>query len=113
MSKSLNKVQIIGNLTDNPNIKTFENGNRIANLSVALNRQYKDSMGEVQKVTTYMDVEVKSPILVDLCDKFLKKGSRVYVEGSLNTRQYTNNDSQNVRVTEIVVPPYSGEIILL
>ena len=114
MSGSLNKCQIIGNLGNDPEIKTFQNGGRVANLSIATSESWKDkSSGERKERVQWHRIVVSSEPLVNLCEKYIKKGSKIYIEGSLENRKYTDKDGIEKYTTEVVLRPYSGSITML
>ena len=114
MSGSLNKVQIIGRLGNDPEIKTFENGGRIANMSIATSERWKDkNTGERKERTQWHRVVVNNEPLVNLCEKYIKKGSKLYLEGQLETRKYIDNSGVEKYTTEVVLRPYRGEITML
>ena len=109
---SVNNVTIIGNLGNDVEIRSFNNGGRVANLSVATTESYKKD-GEWVNLTEWHRVSVTNEHLVKFCEKYLKKGSKVYLEGQLKTRKYTDKDGVEKYTTEIVLKPYKGEIVLL
>lgn len=114
MFGSLNKVQLIGTLGADPEIKSFQNGGKIASLRVACSESWKDkNSGERKEKTEWISVSVQSDGLVGLVERFLKKGHKVYVEGKFSTRKWTDRDGQDRYSTEVVIRPYSGEIIKL
>lgn len=109
---SVNKVIIIGNLGKDPEIRSFPNGGRVANFSVATAEKWKDKSGEKKERTEWHRVSVMNDGLVGVIEKYLKKGSRVYLEGQLETRKYEKN-GQDVYTTEVVLRPYRGELTIL
>ena len=114
MSNSLNKVILIGNLGGDPETRTFQNGGRIATLSIATSESWKDKQsGERKERTQWHRISVLSDHLVSLAERYLKKGSKVYIEGQLETHKYTDKEGNEKYSTEIVLRPYSGEILLL
>jgi single-strand DNA-binding protein len=114
MAGSVNKVILIGNLGQNPEIRSFQNGGRIANLSVATSESWKDkATGERKEKTQWHRVVVKNENLIGICEKYLKKGSKVFLEGQLETRKYTDKDGSEKYTTEVVLAPYRGEITML
>lgn len=111
---SLNKVMLIGNLGKDPEIRSFSNGGRVANFSVATSERWKDrNTGEQREKTEWTNVSVTNDGLVGVVERFLKKGSRVYVEGRLQTRKWQDQSGNDRWSTEVVVAPYGGEIKLL
>ena len=114
MAQSVNKVILVGNLGQDPEIRTFNNGGRIANMSLATSESWKDkSSGERKERTQWHRVVVNSEPLVNLCEKYIKKGSKLYIEGQLETRKYTDQDGSDKYTTEVVLRPYSGNITML
>lgn len=108
MSRSLNKVMLIGNLGADPEIRTTSNGSRVANFSLATSRQWNTAAGEKQEKTEWHKCVVWSNRdgaggLVDVVEKYVKKGDKVYVEGSLEYRTYEDKEGQTRYVTEIRV----------
>jgi single-strand DNA-binding protein len=113
MSQSLNKVMLLGNLGKEPVIKTFSNGGKSASFSIATTDSWKDkTSGEYVSKTFWHRVVVKVPALVDVTEKYLKKGSKVYIEGSHEERTYTAADDTEKSISEIVIG-MTGKIILL
>lgn len=114
MSGSLNKVTLIGNLGKDPEIRSFQNGGRVAHLSIATSESWKDKeSGERKERTEWHRISVMSDGLVTVAEKYLKKGAKVYVEGALETCKWTDKQGQEKYTTEIVLRPYSGELIML
>ena len=113
MAGSVNKVIIIGNLGKDPEIRSFPNGGRVANFSVATSETWKDkATGERKERTEWHRVAVMNDALVGIVERFLKKGSKVYLEGQLETRKY-EKDGKDVYTTEIVLRPYNGSLTML
>ena len=113
MVGSVNKVVLVGNLGREPEIRHTNNGKKIASFSLATSDVWRDSNGERQEKTEWHRIVVFNPNTADFVEKFLKKGSKVYVEGSLQTRKWTDNSGQDKYTTEIIVGNFRGEIILL
>ena len=114
MAGSINKVILVGNLGNDPEIKTTNNGNKVANFSLATSETWKDKQsGEKQEKTEWHRVVIFNQNLAEIVEKYVKKGSKVYVEGSLQTRKWTDDDGQEKRITEIVLSAFNGNIILL
>lgn len=114
MSGTLNKATLIGNLGKDPEIRTFQNGGRAASFSIATSESWKDKdSGERKECTEWHRVSILSEGLVTVAEKYLKKGSKVYIEGRLETRKWTDKDGQEKYTTEIVLRPYSGELLML
>ena len=100
MSRSLNRVQIIGNLGADPELRTTTNGARVANISVATSRRWNDRQGQQQEKTEWHKV-IFWEKLAEVCESYLKRGDRVYVEGSIEYRQYEDKEGQTRYITEI------------
>lgn len=114
MAGSVNKVILIGNLGQDPEIRTFQNGGRIANLSIATSESWKDKdSGERKEKTQWHRVIIANDALVSIAEKYLKKGDKVYAEGQLETRKYTDKDGTEKYVTEVVLRPYRGTLTML
>ena len=114
MSRSLNKVTLIGNLGNDPEIRTTSNGSKVANFSIATSRQWSSPSGEKQEKTewhkcTAWNTGGKGTGLADIIERYVKKGDKLYVEGSIEYRQYEDKEKQVKDVTEIKV----REILLL
>lgn len=114
MSQSLNKVMLIGNIGKDPVVKTFNNGGKSASFSVATTDNWKDkTSGEYMSKTFWHRIVVKAPGLVDITEKYLKKGARVYLEGSHEERTYTAPDDTEKSISEIVINSIGGKIMML
>ena len=113
MASSINKVIIVGNLGRDPEVRNTASGQKVVNFSVATSDIWKDKSGVKQERTEWHRVVIFSPILADLAAKYLHKGSKVYIEGSLQTRKWTDQSGQEKSTTEIVVSSYKGELGLL
>jgi single-strand DNA-binding protein len=104
MAGSVNKVILIGNLGADPEIKSFQNGGRIANLRIATSESWKDrATGERKERTEWHSIVIQSDGLVGVVERFLKKGSKIYIEGSLRTRKWQDRDGNDRYTTEISV----------
>jgi single-strand DNA-binding protein len=97
----LNKVTLIGRLGKDPEIKTFDNGNSIANFTLATNESYKDKNGERKEVTDWHNIQIGIPGLVKLVQQYFKKGDVMYLEGKIRTREY-EKEGQKRYITEII-----------
>lgn len=113
MAGSVNKVILIGNLGRDPEVKSFQSGGRVCNLSIATSENWRDkASGERRERTEWHRVVIFNENLVGVAERFLKKGSKVYIEGQLETRKY-EKDGRETYTTEIVLRPYRGELTLL
>ena len=114
MAGSLNKVMLIGNLGQDPDIRTMQNGGRVCNLSVATSDTWKDkNTGERREKTEWHRVVIFNDGLVGVCENYLKKGSKVFIEGSLETRKWTDQNGQDKYTTEVVLKAYNGSLTML
>ena len=110
MSNSLNKVIILGTLGADPKVSNTQSGKKIVNLSVATSESWKDkNSGEKKERTEWHHVVIYSPALADIAEKYLNKGSKVYLEGSLMTREWEDNNGNKKFTTEIVISPFNGQ----
>jgi single-strand DNA-binding protein len=111
---SVNKVIIVGNLGKDPEIRTFQNGGKVASFSVATSESWKDkASGEKKERTEWHRISIMNEALVGIAEKYLRKGSKVYLEGQLETRKWTDNSGAEKYTTEVVLRPYRGEIVML
>lgn len=110
---ALNQCSFIGNLGRDPEIKTFNDGGRIANFSIAVSEKWKDkNSGEQKERTEWVNVSVKTDGLVGIVERFLRKGSKIYVQGKMQTRKY-EKDGTDRYVTEIVLQGFDAKIEML
>tara|TARA_R110001606_G_scaffold9399_2_gene40579 strand:- start:595 stop:1083 length:489 start_codon:yes stop_codon:yes gene_type:complete len=111
---SLNKVILIGNLGRDPEIKAFQNGDRIANFSIATSEKWTDKATlEKKEVTHWHRITVRNQNIVTVVDKYVTKGSSVCVEGKLTYRKYMAGDGTEKVSTEIVIDPFNGNLLLM
>lgn len=111
---SLNRVDLIGNLGADPEIKTFSNGGKVANLRVACSESWKDRQtGERKERTEWVSVAITSDGLVSVAERFLRKGSKVFVSGSLRTRKWQDQSGQDRYTTEVVLQGYGAQLLML
>lgn len=111
---SLNKVQLIGRLGNDPDIRSMQSGDRVANLSVATSETWKDkSSGEKKERTQWHKVVVMNQPLVNLIEGYVSKGSQVYLEGQLETRKWQDKNGLDQYTTEVILRPFNGQIVLL
>ena len=115
MSGSVNKVTLVGNLGRDPEVRAMQNGDKIIQLSVATSDRWKDkSTGEQREKTEWHRVVIFNDALGKIAEQYLKKGSTVYLEGQLQTRKWTDQQSgQEKYTTEVVLQRYRGELTLL
>ncbi len=114
MAGSVNKVILIGNLGRDPEVRSFQNGGRVANLRIATSENWKDkSSGERKEKTEWHNVDIMNDKLVEIAEKYLRKGSKVYIEGQLETRKWTDKEGQERYTTSVVIRPFRGELTML
>lgn len=114
MVVSLNKVNLIGNVGKDPEIRSMQDGREVASFSIATSESWKDkSSGERKERTEWHRVAVFSQPLVNIIKQHVKKGSRLFVEGSLHTRKWTDQSGAEKYTTEIVLQPYNGIMMML
>jgi single-strand DNA-binding protein len=114
MSGTVDKVILVGNLGRDPEIRSSQDGMRIANLAVATSETWRDKMsGERKERTEWHRVSIFNERLAEVAAKYLKKGAKVYVEGALQTRKWTDTGGQERYTTEIVLQRFRGELTML
>ena len=113
MAGSVNRAILIGNLGRDPEIKVMPSGEKMASFSLATSEKWKDKSGEKQERTQWHNVVVWNPALAGIVESYVKKGSKLYIEGQIETRKYTDKEGAEKYITEIVLRPFNGEICLL
>jgi len=114
MSGSVNKVILIGNVGQDPEIRSFQSGGRVCNLSIATSERWKDRESNEQKERTqWHRVVVFNENLINLIEKYVNKGSKLFIEGQLETRKWTDSSGQDKYSTEVVLRNYRGELTFL
>ena len=114
MAGSVNKVMLIGNLGRDPEVRNFQNGGKVCNLAVATSETWKDrNTGERREKTEWHRVAIFNEALVRLAEQYLRKGSKVYLEGQMETRKWQDQSGQDRYTTEVVLRPYKGEMTFL
>jgi single-strand DNA-binding protein len=114
MAGSVNKVILIGNLGRDPEVRSFQNGGKVVNLRIATSETWRDrNSGERKERTEWHSVAIFSEPLAKIAEQYLKKGSKVYIEGALETRKWQDQSGQDRYSTEVVLRPYSGNLTLL
>ena len=114
MSGSVNKVMLVGNLGRDPEIRSMQSGDKVCNLSVATSERWKDrNSGEMQEKTEWHRVVIFDQKLVDVAEKYLQKGAKVFLEGQLQTRKWTDQSGQDKYTTEVVLQRFRGEMVML
>jgi len=114
MAGSVNKVILIGNLGRDPEVRSFQNGGKVCNFSIATSESWKDKQtGERKEKTEWHNIVVKNEGLISVAERFLKKGSKVYIEGKMESRKYTDKDGAEKYTTEVVLSPFGGTLTML
>jgi single-strand DNA-binding protein len=114
MAGSVNKVILVGNLGRDPEVRSFQNGGKVANLRIATSERWRDrNTGENKERTEWHSVAIFNENLVRIAEQYLRKGSTVYIEGQLETRKWQDQSGQDRYTTEVVLRPYRGEMTLL
>ncbi|MEM9852460.1 MAG: single-stranded DNA-binding protein [Pseudomonadota bacterium] len=114
MAGSVNKVILVGNLGRDPEVRTFQNGGKVCNLRIATSDTWKDkNTGERREKTEWHSVAIFSEPLARTAEQYLKKGSKVYLEGQLETRKWQDQSGQDRYSTEVVLRPYTSTMVML
>ncbi|MBX6746803.1 MAG: single-stranded DNA-binding protein, partial [Acetobacteraceae bacterium] len=114
MAGSVNKVILVGNLGKDPEVRNTQDGSKIVNLSLATSETWNDrATGERKERTEWHRVAIFNERLAEVAEKYLRKGSKVYIEGSLQTRKWTDQQGQERYTTEVVLGRYRGELTML
>ena len=114
MAGSVNKVILVGNLGRDPEVRTFSNGGKVCNLRIATSETWRDkATGERKERTEWHSVAILNENLAKIAEQYLRKGSKVYVEGQLETRKWQDQSGQDRYSTEVVLRPFRGELTLL
>jgi len=114
MAGSVNKVIIVGNLGRDPEVRSFQNGGKVVNLNIATSESWRDkASGERKERTEWHRVSILNEPLAKIAEQYLKKGSKVYIEGQLETRKWQDQSGAERYTTEVVLRPYRGELTLL
>lgn len=114
MAGSVNKVILVGNLGADPEVRSFQNGGKVCNIRIATSETWKDrTSGERKERTEWHSVAIFSEGLVGVAERFLRKGSKVYVEGQLRTRKWQDQQGQDRYTTEVVLQGFDAKLVLL
>ncbi|HBQ35521.1 MAG TPA: single-stranded DNA-binding protein, partial [Rhodobacteraceae bacterium] len=114
MAGSVNKVILIGNLGADPEVRTFQNGGKVCNLRIATSETWKDkNTGERREKTEWHTVAIFSEGLVRVCEQYLRKGSKVYIEGALQTRKWQDQSGNDRYSTEVVLQGFGSTLVML
>ena len=114
MVGSVNKVILLGNLGRDPDIRSMQSGNKMASFSIATSKRWKDRSSQEQKEkTSWHNIVVFGDGLVDIVEKYVKKGSKIYIEGELQTRKWQDQDGKDRYTTEVVLQGFNSNLTLL
>ena len=114
MAGSVNKVILVGNLGRDPEVRTFQNGGKVCNLRIATSETWKDKQsGERKERTEWHSVAIFNEALAGVAERYLKKGSKVYIEGKLQTRQWQDQSGADRYTTEVVLQGFDGNLTML
>ena len=114
MSSGVNKVILVGNLGRDPEVRSLQDGSKVVNLSLATSESWKDKQsGERREKTEWHRVVIWNQNLAEVAEKYLRKGSKVYLEGQLQTRKWQDQSGQDRYSTEVVLSRFRGEIVML
>ncbi len=114
MAGSVNKVILVGNVGNDPEVRSFNNGGKVCNFSLATSESWKDKQsGEKREKTEWHRVSIFNEGLVGIVERYVKKGSKLYIEGKLQTRKWQNRDGNDQYTTEVVLQGYDGNLTLL
>ena len=114
MAYSINKVTLVGNVGNDPEVRSLQSGNKVVNLSLATSERWKDKeTGEMKSNTEWHKVVIFNAVLADIAEKYIKKGAKIYIEGQLQTKKWQDSNGLDRYTTEVVVQNFKGEIVLL
>lgn len=114
MAGSVNKVILVGNLGKDPEVRTMQNGGKVVSFSVATSESWNDkASGERREKTQWHRIVIYNDKLGEIAEKYLKKGMKVYLEGAIESRKYTDKDGQERDITEVVMQRFRGELTML
>ena len=114
MAGSINKVILVGNLGQEPQVRTMGSGQKVVNFSLATSERWRDkASGEQKEQTEWHRVVIFNPNLADVAEKMLQKGTKLYIEGTLKTRKWQNQQGVDTYTTEVVLNPYAGQMVIL
>ena len=114
MAGSVNKVILVGNLGKDPEVRRMTSGDPVVNLSIATSESWRDkASGEKKEKTEWHRVVIFNKNLADVAEKYLRKGAKVYLEGSLQTRKWTDKDGAEKYSTEVVLQNFNGTLVML
>ena len=114
MAGSVNKIILVGNLGKDPESRSFQNGGKVVNFTLATSETWTDrSSNERKEKTEWHNVVIRNEKLGEIAERYLKKGAKVYIEGSIQSRKYQDQSGQEKYITEVIVGPFRGELTML
>ena len=114
MAGSINKVILVGNVGQDPQVRSMQSGQKVVSFSLATSDRWRDrATGEQKEQTECHRVVVFNPNLVEVAERMLQKGTKLYIEGSLRTRKWQNQQGADTFTTEVVLNPYAGQMVIL
>ena len=114
MTGSINKVILVGNIGQEPQVRTMQSGQKVVSFSLATSDRWRDKQtGEQKEQTEWHRVVIFNPSLIDVAERMLQKGTKLYLEGSLRTRKWQNQQGVDTFTTEVVLNPYAGQMVIL
>ena len=114
MAGSINKVVLVGNIGQDPQVRTMQSGQKVVSFSLATSDRWRDkATGEQKEQTEWHRIVIFNPSLVEVAERMLQKGTKLYIEGSLKTRKWQNQQGVDVFTTEVVLNPFSGQMVIL
>ena len=114
MASSVNKVTLVGNLGQDPQTRTMQSGQKVVSFSLATSDRWRDkATGEQKEQTEWHRVVIFNPNLAEVAERMVQKGTKLYIEGSLKTRKWQNQQGVDVYTTEVVLNPFAGQMIIL
>lgn len=114
MAGSINKVILVGNVGQDPQVRTMNSGQKVVSFSLATSERWRDRQtGEQKEQTEWHRVVIFNPNLVDVAERMLQKGTKLYLEGALKTRKWQNQQGMDVYTTEVVLNPFMGQMVIL
>ena len=114
MAGSINKVILVGNVGQDPQVRTMQNGQKVVSFSLATSDRWRDRQtGEQKEQTEWHRIVVFNSNLADVAERMLQKGTKLYIEGSLRTRKWQNQQGADVYTTEVVLNQFAGQMVIL
>ncbi|MBR0212170.1 MAG: single-stranded DNA-binding protein [Alphaproteobacteria bacterium] len=114
MAGSINKVILVGNIGQEPQVRTMQSGQKVVSFSLATSDRWRDRQtGEQKEQTEWHRVVIFNPALIEVAERMLQKGTKLYLEGSLRTRKWQNQQGVDTFTTEVVLNPYAGQMVIL